>query len=353
MNHHEQIVNRRGDDMAFLMFGHGKADDVIDWATQGKPFIAAVNAARVGFTAEQRENWDHNWMGFDFANAPMFSTTEGGLGGWIYQGNRSFPSFTYATKSGPEVPAATGTDFYNLRLDWSVPWNAFHTETVDTADRYEISLRSRDGVQTADVTPRHTQVWSTSPGTVVQWQNINNSTGAVIASGSVVADASGLVTIPQFSIGTDVGNRLILIKQVVAPDVNGPAAKTMNQQPTISWTAVSGAGSYDLWIRNVSTNQNPLVNVNVSGTSWTPTSSLGIGVYRVWVRTRTLSGQVSGWSQPYTFQINTPVTVNDLPSIYETARPVISWNALLAQSDTICGSINTSTGTSQVIDRRR
>ncbi|MCA9058660.1 MAG: hypothetical protein KDA85_09180, partial [Planctomycetaceae bacterium] len=45
MNHQEQIVRLRSLKMAFLMFGHGKADTTIDWQTQGKPFIAAVNQA--------------------------------------------------------------------------------------------------------------------------------------------------------------------------------------------------------------------------------------------------------------------------------------------------------------------
>ena len=54
LDHGEQLVRRRGEDISFLMFGHGKNDDVIDWATQGRPFVASVEAANVAYTAENR-----------------------------------------------------------------------------------------------------------------------------------------------------------------------------------------------------------------------------------------------------------------------------------------------------------
>lgn len=349
MNHQEQIASRRGDDMAFLMFGHGKLDDVIDWATQGRPFVAAVNAANVGFTAEMRGGWEHNWMGFDFVNEPMFSTQDGGLSDWHYLSNVSFPGLVNATQSGPSVPGNTGIDFYNRAIDWSVPWNSFHTAIVDTPGRYEISLRSRNGLQFADVTPRNTQAYVAVPGTQVQWQNLDNATGTVVGSGTVVADANGLVTIPQFRIGTDVGNRLILINQFPAPQVLGPAATTTSQTPTINWTAVENAASYDVWVTNLSTNTNPLYNVNVAGTSWSPASSIGIGRYRVWVRARSGSGVASGWSVPLTFQVNTPATMADLPAAFETARPVFSWNSLPGAVKYDLWVDNSTTGASQVI----
>ncbi|MCX6601977.1 MAG: hypothetical protein NTV52_00060, partial [Acidobacteria bacterium] len=192
----------------FLMVGHGKADDVIDWATQGRPFIAALNASNVGFTAEQRYGWDHNWMSFNFSLDSMFSPANGGLSAWAYPSNVSFPGISNATGSGPLVPGLTGTDFYNMAFEWSVPWNQFHTNIVDTTTTYEISLRSSTVAQTADVTPQRTQAFRPAIGTTVTWKNVNNATGAIVQSGTTTIDADGLATLRAISIGTGTGNRL-------------------------------------------------------------------------------------------------------------------------------------------------
>lgn len=328
MNHHEQLVNRRGDPMAFLMVGHGKADDVIDWATQGRPFIAALNAGNVGFTAEQRFGWDHNWMSFDFSLDSMFSPADGGLSAWAYPTNVSFPGLTNATGSGPDVPGVTGTNFYNMQFEWSVPWNNFHTDIVDTVTSYEISLRSVTVTQAVDVTPQRRQAFHPTPGSTVNWQNVNNATGQVVQSGTLVVDADGLVTLPQVTIGTGTGNRLIITGESPRPSLNALPATVTNQRPTFSWQSVPGAVSYDLFVRNLSTGENPAFRRSVSGLSDTPTQDLGIGRYRVWVRARFASGQFSTWSNTREFQINTAPVIADLPSVVSSGLPNVAWSNL-------------------------
>ncbi|HRA89934.1 MAG TPA: alpha/beta hydrolase-fold protein, partial [Planctomycetaceae bacterium] len=110
MNHQEMLGVMRNEPMAMLMVGHGKIDDVIDWQTQGRPIIAALNNAHVAFTAEQRDNWDHNWMGFDYMNDAMFGVPVYGKTDWIFRKDSSLIAFSNASGSGALVPAPTGTD---------------------------------------------------------------------------------------------------------------------------------------------------------------------------------------------------------------------------------------------------
>ncbi|MEJ7592675.1 MAG: ELWxxDGT repeat protein, partial [Planctomycetaceae bacterium] len=59
-----------------------------------------------------------------------------------------------------------------------------------------------------------------------------------------------------------VGRELFIARIGIAPAtpvVTGPVAVTKNLRPTVTWNAVPGVTKYEVWIRNTSTNQNPLV----------------------------------------------------------------------------------------------
>ena len=331
MNHHEQLVNRRGEPMAFLMVGHGKADDVIDWATQGRPFIAALIAGNVGYSAEQRFGWDHNWMSFNFSLDTMFSPADGGLSAWAYPRNVSFPGITKATGSGPEVPGTTDTNFYNMQFEWSVPWNDFHTDIVDTVTRYEISIKSNTVLQTANVTPQRRQAFNPVPGATVTWQNINNTTGQIVQSGTLIVDADGLVTLPSVTIGTGVGNRFVLTvpaSGTARPVLTGPPSTTIDQTPTITWSGTPAAADYDLLVRNISTGGNIILRATVADLSFTPPEAWGIGHYRVQLRARNSEGLYSAWSDLRNFRIASAPVANSTVIGTTTGRPTISWNNL-------------------------
>lgn len=349
MNHQQMIGVMRNEPIAMLMVGHGKVDDVIDWATQGRPMIAALTNAHVAFTAEQRGNWDHNWMGFDCMNDAMFGDLVLGKTDWVFRRDSSLIAFSNATGSGPLVPNPTDTDYYNTSLDWSVPWNSFGAAIVDTASRYEVSLRSRAGNQTADVTPRRTSAFKPSSGTTVTWQNLNVATGQVLQSGTITVDSAGLPIIPSVQILTNSGNRLILNVSFSPPGILGPIGGTVLQSPQISWTSVGGASSYDVWISNLSTAQSPVILTNVSSTNYTAPDPLGIGRYRVWVRARSASGNLSAWSAYSDFQIITPAAIDNLPSVIYDFPLTLNWTALSGAVKYDLWINNKTTGQSQVI----
>ncbi|MBL8811838.1 MAG: hypothetical protein JNM43_26925, partial [Planctomycetaceae bacterium] len=90
------------------------------------------------------------------------------------------------------------------------------------------------------------------------------------------------------------------------PEILTPTGSTSNNKPTISWKAVGGAATYQVWVDRADTWVPAVINVSgVSGTSYTPTTSLAVGTYRVWVRAISASGQLSAWSDFQTFQITT------------------------------------------------
>ncbi len=348
MNHQQMLNVMRSEPMAMLMVGHGKVDDVIDWQTQGLPIVAALNNAHVAFTAENRHNWDHNWMGFDFMNEAMFGVPNVGRTDWIFRKDSSLIAFSNASGSGPLVSAPTGTDYYNLALDWSVPWNNFGAAIVDSVSQYAVTLRSRAGAQTASVTPQRTSAFKVSPGATVTWQNINVATTQVLQSGTVNADSAGLVTVPGVQVLTDSGNRLILNVVASPPVVQAPIGATLLQAPTITWSGSNGAASYDVWISNLSTGQNPVIQANVSTTSYTSTNPMGIGRYRVWVRGKTAAGTLTAWSNPKEFQIRTSVVIDNLATSFFDGA-VISWAALPGAAKYDLWVNNLTTGQLQVV----
>jgi len=348
MNHQQMLNVMRAEPMALLMVGHGKLDDVIDWQTQGLPIVAALNNARVAFTAENRGNWEHNWMGFDFQNEAMFGIPGGVHSDWIFRKDSALIAFSNASGSGPLVSPLTGTDFYNFALDWSVPWNNFGPAIVDSSNQFAVTLRSRAGVQTADVTPQRTLAFKALPGQSVTWQNRNVTTNQVLQSGTVTADSVGLVTIPGVQILTGNGNRLTLNAVVGVPVVQTPIGMTQLQSPEITWSTVPGAASYDVWINNLSTGQNPAIQTNVSGTGFTSTNPMGIGKYRVWVRAKTAAGVLSIWSPPKDFQINTAVVLDSFPNTLNDSI-LLTWAALPGAAKYDLWVNNLTTGQSLVI----
>jgi hypothetical protein len=346
---HQQILNvMRAEPMALLMVGHGKLDDVIDWQTQGLPFVAALNNAHVAFTKENRSNWEHNWMGFDFQNTSMFGNTGGSNSDWIFRKDTALIAFSNASGSGPLVSPLTGDDFYNIALDWSVPWNDFGPAIVDSSNQFAVTLRSRAGVQTADVTPQRTLAFKPGPGQSVMWQNRNVTTNQVLQSGTVTADSLGRVTIPSVQVLTGNGNRLTLDAVLATPVLQAPSGLTPLMSPTMTWSAVAGAASYDVRINNLSTGQSPVIQTNVSGTSYTSANPMGIGKYRVWVRAKTTTGVLSSWSASRDFQINTAAVLNSFPNAFNDSI-LMTWNALPGAAKYDLWVNNLTTGQTQVI----
>lgn len=84
-----------------------------------------------------------------------------------------------------------------------------------------------------------------------------------------------------------------------APTLTPDSFVTDSDTPTLTWDAVPGAQTYNVYINNLTTGATGVVNMTgISGTSYTAGSSLDFGTQRVWVQAVDEDGLGSGWSPP-------------------------------------------------------
>jgi subtilisin family serine protease/subtilisin-like proprotein convertase family protein len=96
----------------------------------------------------------------------------------------------------------------------------------------------------------------------------------------------------QFSIG-------------MPPVISSPTAGSSNSgRPTFSWSSISDAERYELWITDTVRNTRILLT-NLTTTTYTPATALAASTYRVWVRAVSIMGEFSAWSTPVTFTVAT------------------------------------------------
>lgn len=229
-NHQATLVQRRGEDIAFVALAHGTRDRVIAWESQGRPAYEPLYQGRHAFSGAT-VNEDHTWVGFaglgPAVGEQWLPRASGPFWGFRMVRDETLPALTYASGSLPVPPDSAGE--YNMNIEWSASWNAWAGPPVDSPARWEIALRSLEGAQTVDVTPRRVQRFVITPGATYDWENRTVSDNRLIASGTVTADADGLVTVSQFVVSPD-GNRLVLVPH------QGGAAPTATPTPPITAT---------------------------------------------------------------------------------------------------------------------
>ena len=134
----------------------------------------------------------------------------------------------------------------------------------------------------------------------------------------------------------------------VPPVLNSPGATTTNPAAEFQWSPVYGAKDYELWIHNESTGAAPVRPI-VSTTTFQPPQAMGIGRYRVWLRTRMYDNAWSAWSPLYRLAISTPPTFTSANSQQATPRPSLTWSAIPGATRYDLWIDNRSTSQSQVV----
>ncbi|MEZ6060825.1 MAG: hypothetical protein R3C19_10710 [Planctomycetaceae bacterium] len=84
-------------------------------------------------------------------------------------------------------------------------------------------------------------------------------------------------------------------------------------------------------------------------TTFTPSTSLPIGLYRIWARANLAGGGHSPWSAPADLHVNTRAELNVLPIHGTDPRPTISWSELPGAVRYDMWVNNVTTGESQVL----
>ncbi|MDG2130292.1 MAG: hypothetical protein P8K08_19995 [Fuerstiella sp.] len=114
----------------------------------------------------------------------------------------------------------------------------------------------------------------------------------------------------------------------VPPVVTSPLGAIDNHRPTLTWTEVSGANSYEVWLEQLGGVGNPVVNPTVVGNSYTLSADLDIGRYRTWIRANLAAGGTTVWGTG-DFQIQTATVINPLPVYGDDPTPTISWSPVV------------------------
>jgi hypothetical protein len=212
-------VKLRAAELPYILYTAGRTDQIVGWPPQLE-FARAAEQSVVGFSFF----WDRR--GHIYAAA--FPAE------WDEPGSRPVPPLTSFSRkqsfpaiSNLSVNSNPGTTNVAVRPAERPPldspgvgdlvgtfngWVGWDRDTItDTAERFEITLRlitrAPADSATANVTPRRLQLFQPKPGLTYRFK----VTGAtdVVASGTVVADASGRITVPAVPITRD-GTRLII-----------------------------------------------------------------------------------------------------------------------------------------------
>ena len=230
-DHQTQLISRRG--MEFAPFGidHGLLDTIIEWQTQGQPVYEFLDGSSICWAGEVL-NVAHISSGQSTLPGAL---QDDGTGvpflGWQAQINESVPGLSETSDASPLPPTAVTK--FNDEIEWSASWNDWDGPPIDQADLWQISLRTNDATTlTTRVTPRRLQNFEVIPGAAYRWGAEDIDTGLEISSGTIRADADGLLTSAALQV-TPIGTRVTFEKSLVA-DV-----------ATLSVSA-GGVQSYDL-----------------------------------------------------------------------------------------------------------
>jgi serralysin len=188
----------------------------------------------------------------------------------------------------------------------------------DVSASLEVNLSSDDTTE------------ATVPATVTIPANSTSATFPIDAVDDTDADGTQLVTITATATGYAAGNTPLNVTDddvPQVPSITGPAAVVTEQRPTFTWTASTGADTYDVWIGNQSTGVNPFDTATVSTNSYTPNVDFGIGIFNVWVKATNANGS-SEFSTQYNVRITTAVNATPIDRWQTTNRPTLAWNSL-------------------------
>lgn len=198
----EQLSTRRGDDMAFIAISHGVQDTVIDWQSVVQPAYEHFYTGNRGFIGEI-QNQDHTWVGFLYHPNWTFDM-------FNMRRDESFPALSLASGSLSTPPPSVGA--FNMTLEWSAWGNDFAGPIVDTPNEWIVVVRSMEGDQTVDVTPRRLQQFVVQLGQTYTWQNTQWPDGTLLQEGVITPDADGLLVLPDVIV-TDSGNQIVITRQ--------------------------------------------------------------------------------------------------------------------------------------------
>jgi hypothetical protein len=214
--------------------------------------------------------------------------------------------FTIAALSAPAPAGPTG----NINTDQPT----FNWSAVPLAVRYEVWLSdlttgtggtvgtssSTSFIETQGLAPNHKFRW---------WVRADSANGSA----------------GPWSVPTD-----FAIAALTPPVPAGPTGMVATDRPTFSWSAVSLAARYDVWVTDLSTGTGGVAGSAV-GTSFVDAAGLTPGhSFRCWVRAASVGGWLGPWSASMDFAVpglGTPVPAGPSGTL-TSSQPTFTWSAV-------------------------
>ena len=196
------------------------------------------------------------------------------------------PLVSFSTIQKPVITGPLGIDTADPNAPRTVTdlrptlkWTA-----IDKAARYEIWVE-----RSAGTSP---YLRTTSSVNSYQFQ-------ADLLSGNYTVRVRAVSTTGQF---TD-WSELFAFTATGGATVVQSVSVSQTRRATITWAAVAEAASYEVQIAWIGMNINHLHPTGIKTLSYTTTSALSPGSYRVWVRAVKADGTFLGWSKPVDFTV--------------------------------------------------
>lgn len=237
----------------------------------------------------------------------ILSFSAGGLDNGVWA-SHDFTINTAAPK--PETVTITGPTGTTNSSTPTITWN-----TATNTDYYELHVYSTTRGQLITI-DRHLSATSFTPSSAWGNDGYRVYVRAVSAIG-----VRGEWTSRDFTISTPKPENVVM---------TGPTGTITNSQPTITWNAAANADHYEFHVYSTTRGQLVIMDLHLSATSFTPSSTWSNDDYRVFVRGVSATGIEGDWTT-YDFTITAakPGTVTMTGPIGTTSdsTPTITWNA--------------------------
>lgn len=147
--------------------------------------------------------------------------------------------------------------------------------------------------------------------------------------------------------------RFVVAPTSGSPRAYSPVGNEQSPRPVWTWSAVSGASRYILWVNDVTRNINAFIlQNNLTSPIYLPNDTLAAGDYRFWIRAYNGSSPVSGWSPATDFTItesSAPPRITAPLNNTINSVPTITWNHITGAASYDVEIIDTAAGPTPIV----
>ncbi len=191
-----------------------------------------------------------------------------------------------------------------------ITWTA-----IADAAKYELWVNNLTTGKTLVINRRGASALNTT--SYVSTEGLGSGTYSIWVRGMNASGEFGLWSAPV--------KHTVLAAPVIVGTTTGG---TFDRTPTFSWTAITGATNYDVWIGNAKTNAITIRNQFVKSTSFTAPTDMAIGDYTIWVRAQS-GNTYSAWSVAKSFSIGLPPKITSVTTVgTQNAAPKFTWTSI-------------------------